>query len=158
MKRNPSRPGLSYLDANKGRLITEGPDVLEIKHEIASRWPGVIEAIFDVEDEVWLIIEHCTDGTDRLAMPPRKRLDMSVIRKLQRIDQASHPQGEEINRQLEREDELADQAKDHALSEAIGDGAERLYWAMKKDGITERPEVFMSSGKKKAKQHHPVAA
>lgn len=150
MPRTPSRPGLSYFDANKGRLITEGPDILEVKKEIESRWPGIISVFFDVEDEVWIIVEKCADGVERLAIqPPPKRLDMSVVRKLQRIDQASHPQGEEVNRKLEYEDAQAEKAKDHALSEAIGDGAERLYWAMKKDGITERPEVFMSSGKKK---------
>lgn len=140
--RQPSRPGLSYLDANSGRLVTEGPDVLEIKAEIASRWPGVIEAVFDVEDEVWVIIEHCPDGVDRLAMPPRKRLDMSVIHKLQRIDQAAHDQGD-VNHRLEQEDAQADKEKDHELSEAIGDGAERFYWAMMKDGISERKQIPM---------------
>lgn len=147
--RQPSRPGLSYFDANSGRLVTEGPDVLEIKAEIASRWGGVIEAYFDIEDEVWVIIEHCADGVDRLVMPVRKTLDMSVVHKLQRIDQAAHDQGD-VHRKLELEDMQHDKEVDHRLSEAIGDGAERFYWAMKKDGITERPQVFMSSGKKKA--------
>lgn len=135
--RSPSRPGLSYLDANRGRLITEGPDVLEIKAEIASRWAGVIEAVFDTEDEVWLIIEHCADGTDRLTMPPRKCLDMSVVEKLQRIDQAAHDLGD-INHKFELEDAQSERESDHRLSEAIGEGAERFYWAMMKDGISER--------------------
>lgn len=144
MNRQPSRPGLSYLDANAGRLVTEGPDVLEIKREIAARWPDVIEVYFDLIEEKWVIVEKCADGAERLVMPPRERLDMTVIEKLQRIDQGAHIQGD-VNSKLEREDELADKAKDHALSEAIGDGAERFYWALRKDGVSHRPEVFFPS-------------
>lgn len=148
--RQPSRPGLSYLHANSGRLVTEGPDVLDIKAEIASRWAGVIEAYFDVEDEVWIIIEHCPDGVDRLVMPPRKKLDMSVIHKLQRIDQAAHAQGDDVHRKLERENDRAEKEKDHAFSEQIGDGAERFYWAMMRDGISDRRQIPMGPRKKAA--------
>lgn len=146
MNRQPSRPGLTYLDANAGRLVTEGPDVLGIKREIAARWPDVIEVYFDLIEEKWVIVEKCADGVERLVMPPRERLDMTVIEKLQRIDQAAHSQGD-LNREFEREDELVDRAKDHSLSEAIGDGAERFYWALRKDGVSHRPEVFFPSKK-----------
>jgi hypothetical protein len=123
---------------------------LDIKTEIASRWGGVIEAYFDIDDEVWIIIEHCSDGVDRLVMPPRKVLDMSVVEKLQRIDQAAHVQGDEIHRKLEREDEQAEKDKDHEFSEKIGDGTERFYWAMMRDGISERKQIPMGPRKKAA--------
>jgi hypothetical protein len=147
-RRQPSRPGLSYYDANRGRLITEGPDVLNIKAEIESRWPGVLSAFFDAESEEWVIVEKCPDGIERLALKTRV-LSMGVIQKLERIDQAKHVQGD-VNRKLELEDADVERKKEHALTESIGDGAERLFWALKKDGVIHAPQVFVSAGKKAA--------
>lgn len=141
MKRQPSRSGLSYFDANSGRLITEGPDVLKVKTEIESRW-DVLSCYFDTVSEEWVIIEKCSDGVERLALKTKK-LDMGVVQKLQRIDQAAHPQGD-VNRKLELEDAQTDKEKDHNLSEAVGEGAERLFWALRKDGILHIPKVHFS--------------
>lgn len=144
--RQPSRQGLSYLDANSGRLVTEGPDVLKIKAEIESRWPGVLSAYFDVQTLEWVIVEKCADGVERLAMKTRK-LDMRVVEKLNRIDQAKHAQSTEaLHRKLEAEDRQTEKEKDHALSEAVGEGAERLFLALRKDGIIHAPKVYVSSG------------
>lgn len=147
-KRQPSRPGLSYLDANAGRLVTHGPDVLDIKTEIEARWPGVIECYFDVEQEEWVIIEHCKDRVDRHVLSTQ-RLDRRVVDKLQKIDQMAHVQPD-LNRKLELEDEQRERDLDNQVYEEYGEAHERLLSALKKDGVGGRPSVYFSSKKKVA--------
>jgi hypothetical protein len=137
-KRQPSRQGLSYLDANTGRLVTEGPDILNIKQEIESRWNGVLSVFFDVEAEEWVVVEHCKDGTDRMVMTTRK-LDSRAIDKLNRIDQAKHPQGD-LNHKYDVEDTLEEHRREHRITEAVGEAAERLFFALRKDGVIHAPK------------------
>lgn len=144
-RRQPSRPGLSYFDANSGRLITEGPDVLEVKAEIEARWPDVLSVFFDVEAEEWVIVEHCKDGTDRLVMTC-KALNMRVVEKLDRIDQAKHVQGD-LNRKYELEDDMAEKEKDHKFSEAIGDSIERFEHALMGSGVLKFNKMIVANGK-----------
>jgi len=129
MKRQPARGGLSYFDANRGRLITEGPDVLSIKDEIHARWPGVLECYFDTCELEWVIVEKCQDGAERLVMTT-KALGPHVLDKLQRIDAAAHAQGD-IADKLEKESDKAERDKDHAFSETIGEPLERLEHSLK---------------------------
>lgn len=139
MKRRPAGRGLSYYDANKNRLVTEGPDVLAIKAEIESRWSD-ISTFFDLDEDEWVIVEHCKDGTDRVAFTTT-RLSQATIDKIARIDQAAHVQGD-VALKVEREADKAEADKDHALSEQMGEPLERLYHALRKDGVIHRPQVF----------------
>lgn len=145
MKRQPSRPGLSYLDANAGRLVTQGPDVLDIKSEIEARWGDVISCFFDTHDEEWVLVEHCSDGVDRHVLSTKK-LGQWVIDKLHKIDQAAHVQGD-LNHKYELEDEQRERELDHQVYEEYGEAHERLLSALRKDGIGGIPKVFFSGGK-----------
>ncbi len=40
-------------------------------------------------------------------------------------------------------DKEEEREKDHTLSEAIGDSLERLYFALRKDGVINRPTVYI---------------
>jgi len=143
MKRQPSRLGLSYLDANRNRLVTEGPDVLEVKREIELRWPGILSCFFDVDAEEWVIVEKCPDGLERMVMKT-KALGMWVIDKLNRIDQAKHTvSADALNHKFDIEDMETEKDKEHKLSEAVGEAAERLFLALRKDGIIHAPKVFI---------------
>lgn len=140
-RRLPARKGLSYFDANRNRLITEGPDVLDVKREILARWGDVLEVYFDTWQEEWVIVEKCQDGVDRLVLKT-KQLNQQVIDKLHRIDQAAHVQGD-LNRTYELEDDKAKKDDEHRLSEVIGENAERLYFALRKDEVLPTPFVFI---------------
>lgn len=137
--RQPARAGLSYLDANRGRLITEGPDVLGIKDEIHSRWPGVIECYFDTEALVWVLVEKCRDGAERLIFT-RQILSSAVIDDLQKIDEAAHRQPD-LAVKVEKESDQAEADKEKALSEAIGEPLERLEHALQ-DVVLPVNKVF----------------
>lgn len=118
--------------------------MLKIKAEIESRWPGVLSAFFDLESEEWVIVEKCPDGVERMAMKTRK-LSMSTIRKLERIDQAKHHQGD-LNHKFELEDADAERKKDHALSEAIGEPIERFEHALRGSGVLPFNKLIVADG------------
>lgn len=134
-----SKPGLTLSDANGGRLVTYEQDVLDIKAEIERRWKGVLSVFFDNVDLKWVIVEHCKDGTDQIFFKT-EFLSQSTIDRIQKGDQMSKYflDPERAYQQMDKDDE---REKDHNLSEAIGDSAEHLFHALRKDGIIHRPQV-----------------
>lgn len=143
-RRQPSRPGLSYLDANSNRLVTYGPDVLGIKAEIEARWPGVLEIYFDTWQQEWVIVEKGRDGIDRHVLSTKK-LTQAVIDKLNRIDQAKHVQGD-TNHRLEVQDAQAEKEREDRLSEAIGEPIERFEHALRGSGILPFNKLIVADG------------
>jgi hypothetical protein len=135
---------LSIVDANKGRLITYQDDVLDVKSQIERTWPGLISVFFDEEpsQECWVIVEHCKDGTDSV-MFTTKFLSQATIDKIHRADQASRSYVDP-NKVYEAMDREEGREKDHTLSEAIGEAGERLFLALRKDGIIHAPKVYFS--------------
>jgi hypothetical protein len=142
MRRRPASRGLSYFDANSRRLITEGPDVCEIKNEILARWPGWLTPFFDTWEEEWVIVEHCKDGTDRLALTT-KELNRSILDRLMKMDQATHDIGD-VAIELEKQADKVDKDKEHEFSEKLGDGLERLEHSLQ-DVLLHNPKIFVSS-------------
>lgn len=143
-RRAPARAGLSYFDANRNRLITEGPDVLEVKQMIHARWPGVLECLFDTYDEEWVIIEHCGDGVDRHVLST-KMLTPAIYDKLLRLDQATHAVGD-VARKLELEADKAEKDKEHALSEVMGEPIERFEHALR-GAVLPFNKIIVNDGK-----------
>lgn len=149
-RRQPARQGLTYMDANRNRLITEGPDILDIKAEILSRWGDWVDVFFDTYDEEWVVVEKCMDGVDRFVLSTKK-LNQRVIDKLQKIDQAAHVQdADTLNRKYDQEDAQHEKDSDYAITEATGEGQERLIHALTKDGIAGIPQVFFKNRDKVA--------
>lgn len=138
--RIPAKPGLSIVDANQGRLVTYEQDVLDIKAEIERRWAGLLSVFFDTENEEWVIVEHCKDGTDRI-FTATPRLSQATIDKINRADQASRS-FEDLEANMQREDAQHERDLDHTLSESIGEASEKLYYALRKDGIIDRPAIY----------------
>lgn len=138
--RRPAENGLSLVDANKGRLVTYGPDVLDMKRRIETEWKGILTCFFDEDNEEWVIVEHTADGTEKVAFTTPV-LSQATIDKIHRIDQASRSYVDP-NEAFEAADREEQRAKEGRFSEAIGVAAERLYFALRKDGIIDRPQVF----------------
>lgn len=138
MRRRLAQAGLSYYDANAGRLIRETPQLLDMKARIRERWP-TLDIFFDTHDNVFIVTQHCEDGVDRLALQ-RPYCDDRLIQDLHKAD----PTGpnfvdpikaiDEHNAQVERE-------RDHELAEASGDFGERLIHALKKDGFFDHEDI-----------------
>jgi len=138
--RQIAKPGLSIVDANEGRLVTYEKDVLDVKAEIERRWAGLLSVYFDTENEEWVIVEHCADQTDRLCFTT-KWLGQNTIDKIHRADQNSRSYVD-LEDEFQRYDAQRERDLDHSLSEEIGAASERLYFALRKDGIIDRPTVY----------------
>jgi hypothetical protein len=141
--RTPAKPGLSIVDANPGRLITFQEDVLGVKKEIERRWAGLLSVFFDNENEEWVIVEHCVDGTDRVGFTT-PALCQATIDKIHRSDQDSRSYVDPESAYLKADKEEKNQ-KDWNLSQKVGEASERLYHALRKDGFIHKPQVFFAN-------------
>lgn len=142
--RKLSRPGLSMVDANAGRLITYTEDVANIKHRIENElWPGEVSCAFDLFDERWVIIYHQEDGTDSLLFST-PGLSEQTIERIHRSDQTSRSYVD-LEERISKEEKERERALDHRLSEQMGDAAERLYSALVKDGVLDKSKIYFAS-------------
>lgn len=133
------RQGLRTLD--NGRWIEYGPDVLDKKAEIETRWPE-LRCVFDTVDMEWSIIENCKDGVERLALGQTfKALNDALIRRLERADEHSRSV-EDLEESVDRHNDAVERSADSAFAEIAGDAAERLAFAFKKDGLLDHANIF----------------
>jgi predicted nuclease with TOPRIM domain len=128
---HPTKSGLSFVDANRGRLITMESDVLDIRNQIEERWPE-LRVFFDEWEETWVVVEHCGDGVQRLATKT-KVLDQRFIRLLEEID--GHQPGHDPERRVDSWNEAIEREQDHKFYEQMGEFADRLKHALRKDGF-----------------------
>lgn len=147
--RQLARPGLSLVDANKGRLVTYQEDVLDIKGRIKREWPGVIDVFFDEDPsaECWVITQTDKEGTESVLFTT-KQLSESTIDRIRRADQVLHPSRDPL-KEIEKEEAEIERDKDRRFSERVGEAGERLFLALRKDGVIHTPKVFMSNSGKR---------
>lgn len=151
--RNLAAPGLSYVDANAGRVgvYTFSAEVLAIKRQVEETWPE-LQVLWDHETREHLIIEHCRDGTDRLVLTTRNLT--GIMDRLMKADCARQGQ-EDPFVMLEKEEKELQAAMDKELSEKIQEAGERLAFAFAQDGVTVRPRMAPLSTKLKRRKALP---
>ena len=131
------------MDANSGRLVTYGPDVLDVKQEIESRWDS-LSVFFDTIDEIWVIVEHCKDGVDRLVFDTPV-LSMETVERIQRAQSNTELDVDKLLRQIDSHNEKLERDQERKFEDKIGDAAERLMHALRKDGVIHYPTAFISN-------------
>jgi len=141
--RKPAKQGLSYFDANRQRLVTIESDVLGIKQKIMETWPGWFDVFFDDWAECWVIVQHCKDGVDRLFYQT-DTLDERVLDQIHAADSEVRGQ-EDALALIDKFNEKISAEQDRVFGEAIQDAGERLVHAFHKDGLINRPKVFISN-------------
>lgn len=145
--RKAPRKGMTYVDANPGRLVTIEDDVLDIKRRIEQRWPE-IEVYFDSENfaegkPAFLITEKCRDGVERLVCT-LPTLNEEVIRTLEKAD--THVQGQEdFNAINEAYNAAVEEENNRKFEEQIGEAGERFLHALGKDGLRINPISFYAT-------------
>jgi hypothetical protein len=134
--------GLTYLDANSGRLTTEGPDVCDIKARLRELDPGLSAAYDEVQEE-WIITWW----------DPKRNQDTLILTcgdlaegwdaiQRARNDRPGALSGDQMTTKLEKEQD-ADQEKDlDQFRETAGDAAERLMHALKQDGFYDHEDIY----------------
>lgn len=132
MRRRQAQVGLSYVDANSGRVVSIESDVFDIKHRIEERWPE-LEVYYDKDQMEFLVIEHCEDGVDRLACA-RPYLDERLIKDLEAADSMVKGQEDPLT-MVDALNDAIEKRRDYEFSELMGDIGERMMHALKKDGL-----------------------
>lgn len=146
-RRHLAKKGLSYVDANRGRVVTVEDDVLGIKAKIEDEFPELYVCI-DYEggpngDPTFLVVERCQDGVDRLGIE-RAYLDDRLLDDIRRAD--THRRGQEDPvALLDAYNEMIEKEKEREFADRIGDVGERLVHAFAKDGVIVRPKIFVSN-------------
>lgn len=141
--RKPARKGLSYLNANQDRLVTIESDVLGIKQRIQEKWPGWFDVYFDDYAESWVIVQHCSDGVDRL-FAETQQLDERVLQRIQAADSTVRGQEDPLALIDEYNDKVTAE-NERVFGEQIQEVAERLVHAFHKDGLINRPRAFIGN-------------
>lgn len=148
MKRSIPSAGLSYVDANRGRLCTFTDDVLGYKDLIQSTW-SELQCVWDMENEEWVIIETDKQGTQSLVFAT-KTLGQHTIERLQRAQNCNSDALEEIeswNARVEKE-------REDAAMEKLYAAGEKLAWAIRKDEFNgPEPRIFYAAEKQKRLIH-----
>lgn len=137
----PTTPGLTYADANGNRLVTYGPDTLDVKRQIEELWGGTLECYFDLEQEEWIVVENCRDGVQRLAVPPLKPAQFNP-KLIDRLREASQTDAEEAMNAIDAYNAQVEREEDYILEQISGDAGERLIHAFKKDGLHDHLDIY----------------
>lgn len=138
MRRRLARPGLSYVDANSGRLITESAEVLDMKAQIRARWPD-LDISFDTYDRLYCVTQRCEDHVERLVMT-RPYCDARLIADIAKCD-PTNPNYVDPLEAVDKHNESIEREQERQLEEISGDFGERLIHALKKDGFYDHEDI-----------------
>lgn len=134
--------GLSYLDANLGRVVTEGPDVCRYKSRLKEIDPA-LNAYYDTVEKEWIVTWwNPKKNQEELVL---SNPDLAVAYKMTlkaRNDRPGALTGDELATKLEREQDDVQEASDQRFRNIAGDAAERLTHALKKDGFFDHENIY----------------
>lgn len=142
-----ARPGLTYFDANMGRLVTEGPDVCDYKSRIRADWPE-LDCYYDVVQEEWIVTQKDQKGQETFILA-----DQDLARAYKRLQRARNDApgamtATQLNEWLEREQDKLREKDMEGFREVARDAAERLMVAFRKDGILDHENIYGPKPKK----------
>jgi len=137
--RVPELAGQRFKDLNPGLLAVDG-DVLGIKRQIEEKYPE-LEVYYDEVDSHWVIVEHCKDGVDRLAIQPFQELDQRILDRLHRADQQALGHVDVIE-EVDNYNAEVEKDRDYRFDQKIGEASERLRHAFKKDGLYHHMDIY----------------
>jgi hypothetical protein len=140
--------GLSYFDANLGRLVEEGPDVTDAKSRLREVDPD-LDAYFDTVQGEWIVTWFDRKKNKDNFILSDKSLEVAYNKILKaRNDAPGAETGDQLSDRLEREQEQLREKDMDAFREIAGDVGERLIHAFKKDGILDHENIYGPKPKK----------
>lgn len=134
--------GLTYMDANLGRLVEEGPDVTDAKSRLRELDPD-LSAYYDTVQEEWIVTWFDRKkNRDTFVLA-----DSNLARAFEKVQKARNDRpgaetGDQLHARLEREQEQLREADMEDFREIARDAGERLIHALKKDGIMDHENIY----------------
>jgi hypothetical protein len=140
-RRQLARPGLSYFDANSGRLVTESAELLDVKAEIRKRWPS-LDCYFDTEEQVFVVTQKVNeDGTDvEKFVLSRPYCGDKILEDIEKANPES-PYFVDPEVAVDKHNEKVEAERDAELADKTGDFGERFIHALKKDGFYNHENI-----------------
>lgn len=146
MKRKVPAPGLSYIDANPGRIVSFESDVLGYKSVIEGRWPA-LKVLWDNESMEWLVTQIDREGTQSLVFAT-KILGEHTLERLGDADNAKSDPFEDI----ENWNAKMEAAQEKRNADRIHEVGEKLAWAIRKDEFNgPAPRIFYAADSQKSR-------
>ena len=136
-RRNIARPGLSYFDANQGRLITEHPEVLEMKARIRERWPSLNVYFDHVQEE--FVVTQIHEGVEKFVLA-RPYCDERLAYDISKTD-PDHRNFIDPLKAVDDHNASVERDRDRKLADDVGDFGERFIHALKKDGFYDHEHI-----------------
>ncbi len=137
-RRKLARPGLSYFDANSGRLVTETAEVLDMKAKIRASWPN-LDVAFDDVDKKFIVIQHCEDGVERCFMV-RDYCDDRLMMDIAKADPTNRNYVDP-EKAVDDHNASVERQRDRELEDISGDFGERFIHALRKDGFMNHETI-----------------
>lgn len=135
MRRTPARPGLSFVEANGGRLSTYTFDteVMDARERLKREFPS-LEFLWDHDEHEHLIVGTDTEGTQYLVFACKTFHEEEIRARCHRADNTKSDPLDEID----KHNAAMEKEQDRRFENQMGDVGEKLAWAFGKDGITHR--------------------
>lgn len=139
MRRQLARPGLSYYDANEGRLVTETAELVDMKARIRSRWPN-LTIYFDKHQNEFVVTQlSIVDGVERFVLA-RPYCDDRILLDIAKTD-PDHRQYVDPEKAIDDHNASVERERDREIEEIAGDAGEKLIHALKKDGFYNHESI-----------------
>lgn len=150
--RQLARPGLSYLEANSGRLVTETAELLDMKAQIRSRWPS-LDVYFDHYERKFIVTQMC-DGVEKFVLS-RPYCGDRILADIAKCD-PSNPSYRDPIEEVDKYNEKVERERDRELEEIAGDFGERFLHALKKDGLLDHEDIYGAKPKSQGYKNRSV--
>ena len=134
--------GLTYYDANMGRMVTEGPDVCDYKSRLREL-DSSLSAYYDQEQKEWIV----TCWNEKLSQDEFILSDPDLAVAYERTCRARNDRpdaltGDELATKFEKEQKAVEEENMDKFREIAGDCAERLTHALGKDGFFDHENIY----------------
>jgi|SRR5262245_20501702 len=134
-RRNTAAPGLTYVQANGGRVekYTLDAEVLRAHRNIERDYPR-LTCLWDKDQHEHIIVETCSDGVERLAYAGRTFHEDLVRAFLER----GRSDKVDIFDEMEKANAEWEAEQDYKIGQKVQAAGEKLAFAFAQDGLTSR--------------------
>lgn len=144
MRRRLARPGLTYFEANSGRLVTETAELLDAKAMIRERWPN-LDVYFDHYERMFVVVQKVWDPETQChierAFMTRPYCGDKLFEEIEKANPES-PYFVDPEDAIDKHNAGVERDRDREVEDIAGDFGERLIHALKKDGFMDHENIF----------------
>lgn len=125
----------------RGRVVFIDDDALNVAKDLREI-DASLRLAWNEFGEYFVVYQQLDDGTEHL-VTTAQTADARLVKRIKRIAHPSYDYGKDLDEQ----DKKAEKAAEHIFEERVGDLAERLAQALRKDMSTPRVDINRNLGR-----------